>query len=159
MSASPFFAPPEPCPCRDDVCLSVAAAVGWAALCVLAGAAFALACARAAASCSSGDDDGGHGGDYAAAAAAGHERGAAAAQQQPSASAPPQMLLSEPLLALRPVPSDVSLASLAPDGSGVPSSTSFSSSPVLRAVAVGLAGRGDFTGAASTSSEDPAGFR
>jgi len=125
-------APPEPCPCRDDVCLSVAAAVGWAALCVLAGAALALACARAAAACNgNGDDDGGHGGGYAE---AGRDRGAAAAQL-PSASAPPQILLSEPLLALRPVPSDGSLASLAPDGSGgVPSSTSFTSSPVLRAV-------------------------
>ena len=154
----PLGAPPEPCPCRDDVCLSVAAAVGWAALCVLAGAALALACARAAAACNgNGDDDGGHGGGGGY-AEAGRDRGAAAAQL-PSASAPPQILLSEPLLALRPVPSDGSLASLAPDGSGgVPSSTSFTSSPVLRAVAVvGLAA--EYTGAASTTSEDPAGFR
>ena len=139
--------------------MSVAATVGWAAVCELAGVAAALAGTRAARGCrgGSGDDDGG---------------ADAYLSLGSDGSQPPAVVTvvaAEPLLSLHPVPSEASLVSLAAPESS--SAASFASSPVLRAAVVSDGGGssalgrgygvgGGHTGGDSASTaDDPVGFR
>ena len=101
-----MLAPPDEPP-RGDICLSVAAAVGWAAVCALTGVAAALAGARASRGCRSGGDGDGDGDAYVTLGGDDSVHGAGSRAPSPP---PVAVAVAEPLFTLHAVASESSLA-------------------------------------------------